>query len=354
MTAAPEEEAVMLDLSPIEAAAEDAAPGDVEPPRAADDAELLDAYSTAVAGMVARVGPAVVRVETRGPAGRGRGGAGGLGSGVIVSPDGLILTNSHVVSGAREIGLGDTEGRTTDARLIGADDDTDLALIRANAARDLPAATLGDSKKLGRGQLVAAIGNPLGFEWTVTAGVVSALGRTLRARTGRMIEDVIQTDAALNPGNSGGPLVSSRGEVIGINTAVIAGAQGISFAVASNTASFVLGELIRHGRVRRAFIGVAAQTAPIPRRFVLAAGLAAGSGALLTALDQDGPASRAGLLNGDVVVAVDGTPVTGVDDLIRLLTADLIGRAVTLDVLRLGRPRRFAVTPSERPRRKAA
>jgi S1-C subfamily serine protease len=322
-------------------------PAAVAPGEAPSDRDLLDAYSAAVASIVERVGPAVVRVDTGGPDRSRRGG--GLGSGVILSPDGLILTNSHVVSGARSIGLGDTEGRTTDAQLIGEDPDTDLALIRANAARDLPAATLGDSKRLSRGQLVAAIGNPLGFEWTVTAGVISALGRSLRARTGRMIEDVIQTDAALNPGNSGGPLVSSRGEVIGINTAIIAGAQGISFAVASNTASFVLSELIRHGRVRRAFIGVAAQTAPIPRRFALAANLTAGTGALLTNLEQSGPASRGGLLRGDVVVGIDDKPVTAVDDLIRTMTADLIGRWVSVDVLRLGKPRRFTITPTERP-----
>ncbi|CAN5305818.1 trypsin-like peptidase domain-containing protein [soil metagenome] len=315
-----------------------------------DDAELLDAYSTAVAGLVERVGPAVVRVDTRHAGNAQR--RGGLGSGVIIASDGLILTNSHVVAGADHIGLADTEGRTTDAQLIGADPDTDLALIRANAARDLPAATLGDSARLKRSQLVAAIGNPLGFEWTVTAGVISALGRSLPASTGRMIEDVIQTDAALNPGNSGGPLVSSRGEVIGINTAVIPGAQGLSFAVASDTAKFVLGEIIRHGRVRRAFIGVTAETAPVPRRFALAAGIAGGTGAMLRSLDQDGPASAGGLLRGDVVVAVDTEPVTGVGDLIRLLTAERIGRAATVDVLRLGRPRSFSVTPTERPKEK--
>ena len=308
---------------------------------------MLDTYSAAVAGLVERVGPTVVRVEPRAAAAPAR--AAGLGSGVIISPDGLILTNSHVVSGARQIGLADTEGRTTEAQLIGEDADTDLALIRANAARDLPAATLGDSKRLRRGQLVAAIGNPLGFEWTVTAGVISALGRSLRATTGRTIEDVLQTDAALNPGNSGGPLVSSRGEVIGINTAVIRGAQGISFAVASNTARFVVSELIRHGRVRRAFIGVTAETAPIPRRFALVAGIAGGSGAVLTSVDQAGPAAAGGLMRGDIVVALDDTPVTGVDDLIRLLSGERIGRPATVDVLRLGRSKRFAVTPGERP-----
>ncbi len=344
----------MLDIHPVLDTAEHADTAAAAPqPEALSDRDLLDAYSAAVGEIVDRVGPAVVRVDTSGPSGSRRGG--GLGSGVILSGDGLILTNSHVVSGAHVIGLADTEGRTTDAQLIGEDPDTDLALIRANAARDLPAATLGNSKRLARGQLVAAIGNPLGFEWTVTAGVISALGRSLRSRNGRMIEDVIQTDAALNPGNSGGPLVSSRGEVIGINTAVIAGAQGISFAVASNTASFVLGELIRHGRVRRAFIGVAAQTAPIPRRFALAAGLTAGTGAMLTSLDQAGPASAAGLLNGDVVVAIDDKPVTGVDDLIRLMTADFIGREVSVDLLRLGKSKRYVLRPTERLRdRKSA
>jgi S1-C subfamily serine protease len=317
-----------------------------EPEDTPGDTALLDAYSTAVAGIVERVGPAVVRVETRQTAGSRRG---GTGSGVILSPDGLILTNSHVVAGAAVIGLADTEGRTTDAQLLGDDPDTDLALIRANAARDLPAATLGESGKLKRGQLVAAIGNPLGFEWTVTAGVISALGRSLPTGTGRLIEDVIQTDAALNPGNSGGPLVSSAGEVIGINTAVIPGAQGISFAVASDTARFVLGELIRHGRVRRAFIGVSAETAVVPRRFALAAGLTNGTGAVLRTIDQAGPASTGGLLTGDVVVALDEVAVAGVGDLIRLLTADKITRVIAVDVLRLGKPRRFWVGPTERP-----
>ncbi|MEJ0013222.1 MAG: trypsin-like peptidase domain-containing protein [Bauldia sp.] len=310
-----------------------------------EDAALLDAYSTAVAGIVERVGPTVVRVETRQTAGSRRG---GTGSGVILSSDGLILTNSHVVASAAVIGLADTEGRTTDAQLLGDDPDTDLALIRANAARDLPAATLGVSRTLKRGQLVAAIGNPLGFDWTVTAGVISALGRSLPTGTGRLIEDVIQTDAALNPGNSGGPLVASSGEVIGINTAVIPGAQGISFAVASDTARFVLGELVRHGRVRRAFIGVSAETAVVPRRFALAAGLAGNTGAVLRTIDQTGPASAGGLLTGDVVVALDEVPVAGVGDLIRLLTADKITRVVAVDVLRLGKPRRFWIGPTER------
>src|SRR2546429_1268284 len=239
---------------------------------AAGDDALLDAYSNAVISVTERVGPSVVRVET-GPKVRNARERGGLGSGIVISPDGLVLTNSHVVGSSRQIRLRDQEGIVTDARVLGVDADTDLALLRADGARDLRYASLGNSNQLRRGQLVVAIGNPLGFEFTVTAGVVSALGRSIRAVSGRMIEDVIQTDAALNPGNSGGPLVSSRGEVIGINTAVIMGAQNICFAVASNTANFVLGELVRHGRVRRAFVGIAAQQTPIPRRIRHAANL---------------------------------------------------------------------------------
>src|SRR6185437_12603559 len=227
-------------------------------PTPANDHALLDAYSNAVIGVTERVGPAVVRVET-GPKLRTLHERGGLGSGIVISPDGLVLTNSHVVGSAKEIRLRDIEGVVTDARVLGVDPDTDLALLRASGARDLRYASLGNSKSLRRGQLVIAIGNPLGFESTVTAGVVSALGRSIRSVSGRTIEDVIQTDAALNPGNSGGPLVSSKAEVIGINTAIINGAQGICFAVASNTAQFVLSEIIRHGYVRRAYVGVSGQ-----------------------------------------------------------------------------------------------
>jgi S1-C subfamily serine protease len=240
------------------------------------------------------------------------------------------------------------------ARLIGEDPDTDLALLRAGAARDLPSARLGDSKKLRRGQLAVAIGNPLGFESTVTAGVISALGRSLRARNGRLIEDVIQTDAALNPGNSGGPLVSSRGEVIGINTAVIRGAQGICFAVAANTAEFVLSELIQHGRVRRGYVGVSGQTIEVPRRHARLAGIENASGAMISALEPNGPAATAGLMSYDIIVQADGLPVTGVDDLIRLLNSERIGRSIAIDVLRRGTLRSFEVTPSERPAMKAA
>ncbi|HEY3795559.1 MAG TPA: trypsin-like peptidase domain-containing protein, partial [Bradyrhizobium sp.] len=224
------------------------------PSTPATDQALLDAYSSAVIGVTERIGPAVVRVETgpKSPESRERG---GLGSGIVISPDGLVLTNSHVVGNSKQIRLRDHEGIVTDARVLGVDPDTDLALLRADGVRDLHYASLGNSKSLRRGQLVVAIGNPLGFESTVTAGVVSALGRSIRSANGRTIEDVIQTDAALNPGNSGGPLVSSASEVIGINTAIISGAQGICFAVASNTAQFVLSEIIRHGYVRRAYIG---------------------------------------------------------------------------------------------------
>jgi S1-C subfamily serine protease len=312
-----------------------------------NDQALLDAYSNAVIGVTERVGPAVVRVET-GPKVRSLRERGGLGSGIVISPDGLVLTNSHVVGSSKEIRLQDIEGFVTDAHVLGTDPDTDLALLRADGARDLRYASLGNSKNLRRGQLVVAIGNPLGFESTVTAGVVSALGRSIRSVSGRTIEDVIQTDAALNPGNSGGPLVSSSAEVIGINTAIINGAQGICFAVASNTAQFVLSEIIRHGYVRRAYIGVAGQTAPIPRRHAVVAGVDNTMGALLAQIEPDSPAAKAGLLPGDVVIKLDGVEINGVDDLIRALDRDRIGRTLAMDVLRLGRLRAIDVHPVER------
>ncbi len=312
-----------------------------------NDQALLDAYSNAVIGVTERVGPAVVRVET-GPKVRTPRERGGMGSGIVISPDGLVLTNSHVVGSSKEIRLRDIEGVVTDARVLGVDPDTDLALLRANGVRDLHYASLGNSKHLRRGQLVVAIGNPLGFESTVTAGVVSALGRSIRSVSGRTIEDVIQTDAALNPGNSGGPLVSSSAEVIGINTAIINGAQGICFAVASNTAQFVLSEIIRHGYVRRAYIGVAGQTAPIPRRHAVVAGIDNKMGALLAQIEPDGPAAQAGLLPGDVVIKLDGVDINGVDDLIRVLDRDRIGRTLAMDVLRLGRLRSVDIHPVER------
>jgi S1-C subfamily serine protease len=349
----------MLDLIPEELAFSDPLSGDpVEPPRAGPpDRALFDAYSEAVIDVADRLGPAVVKVTTRGT-GRNQGGTGSpasgsaaSGSGFVVTPDGFVLTNSHVVGGATRADLTLVDGRTLSARVIGNDPDTDLALLRVDAAETLPAARLGDSKRLRRGQLVVAIGNPLGFESTVTAGVVSALGRSLRARTGRLMEDLIQTDAALNPGNSGGPLVASNGEVVGINTAMIRGAQGICFAVAANTASFVLSELIGNGRVRRAFVGVSAQRTPLPRRLQIAAGVTQESAATLVAVEPGSPARLGGLLTGDMIVSVGGHPVTGADDLIRLLTGEHIGQALTVDVLRFGKPRRFTVVPVERRKR---
>lgn len=337
--------ALPLSLSFLSNAQRRPADGDASPAardaRDDADAQLLDAYSRTVSGVVEKVGPAVVRVEALGLQ------RGGSGSGVIISSDGFVLTNSHVVQGASSARLTTSEQQTFDARVIGDDPHTDLALLHAHAPGKLPAAVLGDSKTLKPGHLVVAIGNPLGFESTVTAGVVSALGRSLRARSGRLIDDVIQTDAALNPGNSGGPLVNSLGEVVGINTAVIMGAQGICFAVASNTASFVLSELVRHGRVRRGFIGVAAQTMAIPRRLQLAASTGA-SGAMITAIEPGSPADKAGLLSRDILVALDGLPTEGVDDLLRRLNAEQIGKQLTVSLLRGGRRIDLKLTPTER------
>jgi S1-C subfamily serine protease len=317
----------------------------------ADDQALLDSYSQAVIDVVDRVGPAVVRLAVRnGDSARPGQSRGGSGSGVIVAPDGLILTNSHVAGAASRIEVTTADGQDLHARLVGDDPDTDLALIRIDEPATLPSARLGDSKRLKRGQLVIAIGNPLGFESTVTTGVVSALGRSLRSLNGRLIDDVIQTDAALNPGNSGGPLVSSRGEVVGINTAVIMGAQGICFAVAANTASFVLGELVRHGRVRRAFIGIAAQQTAIPPLRRRAAGLAQDRAVMIGTVEPDSAAERAGLRPGDIIVALDGVTIAGADDLVRALTGDKIGRSVAFDVLRGTERLTLAAVPQERRR----
>jgi S1-C subfamily serine protease len=326
-----------------------AAPDPVGADVPAEDQALLDAYSRAVIDVVDRVGPAVVGLAVRAEKSRG-----GTGSGVVVAPDGLILTNSHVAGAAgapgttARIAVTTADGQDLRARLVGDDPDTDLALLRVDEAVTLPAAPLGDSKLLKRGQLVIAIGNPLGFESTVTTGVVSALGRSLRSRTGRLIDDLIQTDAALNPGNSGGPLVSSRGEVVGINTAVIIGAQGICFAVAANTASFVLGELVRHGRVRRAFIGIAAQQTAIPRRRRHAFGLTQEGAVMVGTVEPDSAAARAGLKASDILIALDGQTIAGADDLVRALTGEKIGRDVAFDVLRGTERLTVSVVPQER------
>lgn len=294
----------------------------------ADESALLDSYSRTVADTVDRVGPAVTRIERIVTSGRG----GGHGSGFVISPDGLIVTNNHVVEDSKTVRIAMPDGFSGEGRVLGRDPDTDIALVRAHGS---PAhyAPLGDSKQLRRGQIAIAIGNPLGYEWTVTAGVVSALGRSMRAGNGRLIDDVIQTDASLNPGNSGGPLVSSVGEVIGVNTAVIRGAQGIAFAVASNTANFVISEILRFGRVRRAFIGVSADTITLPRRTALLAGRQGDTAVRVRSLDKDGPAARGKLVEGDVILSIDGRPVGGVDDLVRMLDGDKIGQAVVLSVL---------------------
>jgi S1-C subfamily serine protease len=315
-----------------------------------EDAALLDAYSRAVIDVVEAVSPAVVRLDVR-SAERGR--QGGSGSGVIVSPDGLVLTNSHVAGGSARIRAATADGQNLTAQVVGDDPDTDLALVRINESVTLPFAPLGDSRRLKRGQLVIAIGNPLGFESTVTAGVVSALGRSLRASTGRLIDDLIQTDAALNPGNSGGPLVSSHGEVVGINTAIIMGAQGICFAVAANTAKFVLGELVRHGRVRRGYIGISAAQTRLPRRIRNVAGLTQESAVVVSGIEPSSPADRAGLAAGDILLGLDGQAVTGADDLIRLLTGDKIGHGMEIDLLREGTRKQLTLTPEERQRRAA-
>ncbi|NKC34191.1 S1C family serine protease [Falsiroseomonas selenitidurans] len=306
------------------------------------DPDLLDAYSTAVTQAASRAAPAVVHVAIEGARGRGS------GSGVVVAPDGLVLTNRHVVAGATRIELTTTEGARFAARLLGDDPDTDLALLRAESDAALPVAQLGDSAALRVGQVAVAIGNPLGFSSTVTAGVVSALGRSLAGRGGRPIEDLIQTDAALNPGNSGGALVDTQGRVIGISTAMIGGAQGLCFAVAANTARLVLGHLVRFGRVRRAVLGLTGQREAVPRRFARAHGLAQATALLVGEVVKGGPADRAGLERGDLLVSIGGQVVAGVDDLLRWLTGERVGQPAEAVVLRRGDLRRRQVVPAER------
>jgi S1-C subfamily serine protease len=305
-----------------------------------DDA-LLDAYSRAVTEAVEKVGPAVVHLGIAAASGRG-----GAGSGVSFTPDGYLLTNSHVVHKADRIRASLNDGRTVAAALVGDDPDTDLAVLRIDAP-GLAYARLGRSSTLRVGQLAIAIGNPLGFQYTVTAGVVSALGRSLRSRSGRLIDSVIQTDAALNPGNSGGPLVDSRGEVVGINTAIIAGAQGICFAIGSDTVEFVASRLIRFGRVRRSYIGLAGQNIVLPRRLVRHHELARDGGVLVQSTAEDGAARAAGLLPGDVIVEFGGLPVGSVDDLHRLLTEERVGVGNPTTILRRTEKRSLLVTPRE-------
>lgn len=296
------------------------------------DEALLDSYSRAVVDAVDSVAPAVVHVEVAALR-QGRR-AEGTGSGVVVSPDGLILTNNHVIDGAREIAVSTSDGRKFGARTLGRDPDTDLAVLRGETGETLPAARLANSKAVRPGQIAIAIGNPLGFQSTVTAGIVSAVGRSLRAQNGRLIGDIIQTDAALNPGNSGGPLANSAGQVIGINTAVIMGAQGICFSVASNTALHVLTQILAHGRVRRARIGVVAEQVPLPARVAYKAGLSQASAVRIREVQAGSPAAQAGLNSGDVIVRLDGAAVTGVDDLFRMLDERRIETPVTVTVVR--------------------
>ncbi|MGH8118032.1 MAG: S1C family serine protease [Rhodanobacteraceae bacterium] len=320
----------------------DAAAFNHDKPDRTHDETVLDAYSRVVTEVADGVGPAVVRVESREPGGRP-----GLGSGVIIAGDGLVLTNSHVVARARHAHVTLAEGGEAEADVLGDDRDTDLALLRANLPAGASPARLGDSARVRRGQLVIAIGNPLGFESSVAAGVVSALGRSLRSQSGRLIDDVIQTDVALNPGNSGGPLAAASGEVIGINTAMVGGAQNLCFAVSSNTALFVIGEMLAHGRVRRAHLGIVAQTVPLARK--LAHALDAGPRAVrIGEIEPDGPAARAGLVAGDLLLALAGRPVGGADDLIRALNADAIDRELDVRVLRYGKVLTRSVKPRER------
>jgi S1-C subfamily serine protease len=315
---------------------------------APNDEGLLDSYSRTVTRVVETVGPAVVniRVHKIGRSGQRGQESGGSGSGFVIAPDGFILTNSHVVHGADKLEVTLADGQVFAGEVVGEDPETDLAVVRINASQ-LAFAHLGDSKSIRVGQIAVAIGSPFGFQQTVTAGVVSALGRSMRSQSGRLIDNVIQTDTALNPGNSGGPLVNSRGEVIGVNTAIILPAQGICFAIASSTAEFVAAWLIKEGHIRRSWIGVIGQTVPIHRRVVRFHRLAAEFGVLVAGLEPGSPASRAGLREGDVIIAFAGEPVSGIDELLRHLVARVIGTPSTLTVIRHTEKLDLTVTPEE-------
>ena len=313
------------------------------------DELLLDAYSHAVIKATDLVNPSVVNIavsQDRSSPGRPPGERAGSGSGFVFTPDGFILTNSHVVHGASKVRTTLFDGRQLDAQIVGDDPDTDLAVIRINATGLVPAA-LGDSERIRVGQLAIAIGNPYGFQCSVTAGVVSALGRSLRSNSGRLIDNIIQTDAALNPGNSGGPLVNSLGEVIGINTAVILPAQGICFAIAVNTAKFVAGRLIRDGKIRRSYIGVAGQNVPLHRRVVRFHRLPVEQGVLVVSVEDHSPAQKAGLQEGDLIVGYAAQPVSGIDDLHRLLTDERLGIRSQVTILRGTEKQLLWVVPEE-------
>jgi len=311
-----------------------------------DDDALLDSYSRVVTLAVERIVPSVIKIDVTFAARGRQPERHGSGSGFIFTPDGFALTNSHVVRGASRISVSLADGRRADAALVGDDAHTDLAVVRIDAPNLVPA-TFGDSQAIRPGQIAVAIGNPYGFQATVTAGVVSALGRSLPARSGRLIEDVIQTDAALNPGNSGGPLVSSRGEVIGVNTAIIQAAQGICFAIASNTAKLIAARLIRDGRVRRSYVGMAGQTVPLLTRVIRYFGLSTETAVFAVSVERGSPAERAGLHEGDLVVGFDELPIRGIDDLLRLLTEDRVGVAVPLTVIRGSERLTLRITPAE-------
>jgi S1-C subfamily serine protease len=309
------------------------------------DESLLDAYSQAVSGAFAAAHPAVVHLEVR-----GNDAPEGSGSGFFISPDGYLLTNSHVVHGARELRVFLADGRKLTADLIGDDPDTDLAVLRVSAD-ELAHLALADSDAVRPGQIAIAIGSPMGFQQTVTAGIVSGLGRSLRSASGRLIDNVIQTDAALNPGNSGGPLVNTRGEVIGVNTAIIRPAQGICFAIASNTARWVVAWLIKDGRIRRSFIGVVGQNVPLLRKVVRFHHHTQETGVLIAGLEPDSPATRAGLHEGDILLALDDAATPAVDALHKLLTGDRIGERAIVTFLRGVELRRHAIIPLEMPSR---
>lgn len=311
--------------------------------------ELFDAYSNAVINASERVSPSVVKIEIKSKNSRNRRSRNeeGSGSGFVFTPDGFILTNSHVVHNASRIDAVMQSGNRYEADLVGDDPETDLAVVRINAPA-IASVQLGSSNNLKVGQLAIAIGNPYGFQSTVTAGVISALGRSLRASSGRLIDDVIQTDAALNPGNSGGPLVDSNGRVIGVNTATIMPAQGLCFAIAIDTAKFVAGRLIRFGKIRRSYIGMAGQNVPVLRQIVRYYDLPNTNGILVISMDDDSPAKRAGLQEGDVIVAFAGERVDGIDELHRLLTEERVGISQEISVVRRTELLKLDIIPLER------